>query len=314
MPDAQRASLSTDIAGVQLTSPLVLASGILGITAESLARIAKLGAGAVTTKSFSVEPREGHKNPCVVPFEHGIVNAVGLANPGARSMNSQILRFKAISETAIIASVFGRTVDEFGQAVELAAEAQPDLIELNVSCPNVSAEFGAPFGSSFESTASVTKLAKQKARSIPVAVKLTTNCPSIGEMARICEANGADAITAINTIGPGMLLDENVAKPVLSNVVGGVSGPAILPVALRAVWDIYKSVEIPIIGTGGVTSARAAVQLIMAGAKAVGIGSAIYLEGIHVFEAVNQGISAFLSERGHQSVLDIVGRAHGEGL
>lgn len=302
--------LSVDIAGVVLKSPLVLASGILGITAESMARAADLGAGAVTTKSFSIEPREGHRNPCVVPFQHGIVNAVGLANPGAHAMNREVTRFRAISDAAIFASVFGRTEKEFGLAVELATEAEPDLIELNVSCPNVASEFGAPFGSSFDSTAAVTRLAKQKAGSIPLAVKLTVNCPSIGEMARICEANGADAITAINTIGPGMLLDENVAKPVLSNVVGGVSGPAILPIAIRAVWDIYKNVQIPIIGTGGVTSARAALQLLLAGARAVGIGSAVYYEGIEIFESINQGIVDFLTERDHRSVLDIVGSAH----
>jgi dihydroorotate dehydrogenase (NAD+) catalytic subunit len=225
-------------------------------------------------------------------------------------MNREVVRFRAISDAAIFASVFGRTEEEFGHAVELAAEAKPDLIELNVSCPNVASEFGVPFGASFDSTASVTRLAKRKAGSIPLAVKLTMNCPSIGEMARICEANGADAITAINTIGPGMLLDENVAKPVLSNVVGGVSGPAILPIAVRAVWDIYKNVKIPIIGTGGVTSARAALQLILAGARAVGIGSAVYFEGIDVFERINQGIIDFLAERKHHSVMEIVGNGH----
>jgi dihydroorotate dehydrogenase (NAD+) catalytic subunit len=312
MSGSGRAPLRVDIAGIRLSSPLILASGILGITAESMARVGRSGAGAVTTKSFSVEPREGHKNPCVVPFDHGIINAVGLANPGAEAMNREVVRFRALSNVAVFASVFGGTEEEFGRAVELATEARPDLIELNVSCPNVASEFGAPFGSRFETTAAVTRLAKQKAGSIPIAVKLTVNCPSIGEMARICEANGADAITAINTIGPGMLLDENVARPVLSNKVGGVSGPAILPIAVRAVWEIYRSVRIPIIGTGGVTSSRAAVQLMLAGARAVGIGSAVYYEGISVFEKINRGITQFLDERGYRSVLDIVGCAHND--
>jgi dihydroorotate dehydrogenase (NAD+) catalytic subunit len=303
-------SIKVSICGIEMESPLVLASGILGGKASSMALVASHGAGAVTTKSFGLEPRSGHKGPTVIPFDHGLINAVGLANPGVAAMKTEIASVRKRTSVPVFASVFGRTIDEFGEMARRAAEARPDMIELNVSCPNVEAEFGRPFGSSYEDCAKVTVTAKRWAGNIPVCVKLTANCPSIGRMAKVCEESGADAICAINTIGPGMLIDLNTRTPVLSNLVGGVSGPAILPVAVKSVWEVCDSVSLPVIGTGGVTKPEDALQLFMAGATCVGIGSAVYYEGIDVFRKINEGLLDYLRAEAIESLSEIRGAAH----
>lgn len=304
--------LRTRLGKVTLESPLVLASGVLGLTASSLARIAAMGAGAVTTKSFGMEPRAGHKGPSVLAWEHGILNCVGLANPGVEAMIEEIRAYKARSYAPLIASVFGRTTEEFGLVTARAAEAEPAMIEANVSCPNVAAEFGRPFGTDVASCAAVTRAVKAAAGSIPVSIKLTVNCPDIATVARVCEDNGADAITAINTIGPGMIIATEVRRPALSNLTGGVSGPAIFPIALRAVWEIRRRTSLPIIGTGGVTTADEAVQMLMAGASAIGIGSAVSWRGLEVFTTIADGIRTFLRTHEVGSVTDLVGCAHDE--
>ncbi|MCU0612054.1 MAG: dihydroorotate dehydrogenase [Candidatus Eisenbacteria bacterium] len=304
--------IQTTLPGLTLASPLVLASGILGLTASSLARVASLGAGAVTTKSFGVEPRAGHKAPSILPYEHGILNCVGLSNPGVDQMIREIWAYRARSVVPIIASVFGKTVEEFGVVTARALEAEPDMIEANVSCPNVAAEFGVPFGADFGSCAQVTGIVKKNAGRIPVAVKLTVNCPAIGRMAGVCEEHGADVITAINTIGPGMLIATDVRRPVLSNLTGGVSGPAVFPVALRAVWEVRKHTTLPIIGVGGVTTVDHAVQMLMAGATAVGIGSAVHYGGVDVFQTINEGLREFARANGLASLGAVIGTAHSE--
>ena len=311
MSDREISPLATVLAGLRLRSPLILSSGILGVTASSLARVARLGAGAVTTKSFGPAERKGHPCPVIVPFEHGVINAVGLSNPGCEEALPEIAEYRSMSRVPIIVSIFGGTPQEFALVAETVAASRPDLIEVNVSCPNVAAEFGRPFGTDPASTETVTRLVKERAGDIPVAVKLTPNCLSIAEQARAAEAGGADAITAINSIGPGMLIDVEVRRPILANRVGGVSGACILPIAVRCVWDIYKAVKIPIIGGGGVVTAEHALQLILAGATAVGIGSGIYHAGIEIFENLNRDLHAFLAERGIASLGDLIGGAHG---
>lgn len=306
--------LRVRLAGVDLPSPLVLASGVMGVDIDSLGAVAVHGVGAVTTKSFSIDPRPGHPNPCVLPFEHGMLNAVGLANPGAQIMCDTMRAFRHRYSTPVIASVFAKTVDGFAEIVARAAEAIPEMIEVNVSCPNVASEFGTPFGSCVEDLARITRLCKDHSAGIPVAVKLSLNGPAIGRLARICEDNGADVITAINTVGPGMIIDPDVGLPVLSNKVGGLSGPAILPLAVRAVWDIVRSVRIPVIGTGGVIDARAAVQMILAGATAVGVGTAVYYGDLAVFAEIHRGLRAFMDEHGFSSLEDFRGAAHRGGI
>jgi dihydroorotate dehydrogenase (NAD+) catalytic subunit len=303
--------LRTSIAGCDLESPLVLASGVLGVTASSLARVARCGAGAVTTKSFSLEEREGHKGPTIVAFDHGLLNAVGLSNPGWESATAEIREYKARCKTPIFASIFGRKLEDYSAIAQRAAAVCPDLIEVNVSCPNVASEFGTPFEASPTDLAQITKSVKRAAGSIPVSIKLSANFGVIGRMAKICEEHGADALTAINTVGPGMVIDTQVRKPVLSNRAGGVSGPAILPVAVRAVYEIRRMTRLPIIGTGGVSTAKDALQLIMAGATAIGIGSAVYSEGIDVFKKINEGLEAYLASEKLESLDAICGAAHG---
>ncbi|MBI5543249.1 MAG: dihydroorotate dehydrogenase [Deltaproteobacteria bacterium] len=307
---AERPSLRTRLAGVELESPLVLASGILGVTASLLARVARHGIGAVTTKSFSLEERPGHKSPTIVAFDHGFLNAVGLSNPGWEAATETIREYRTRSKVPIIASVFGKTVEEYPLIAEKAAAAGPDLLEVNVSCPNVAAEFGAPFEADPKVLATVTESVKRVAGKVPVAMKLSANFGAIGRMAKVCEDHGADAITAINTVGPGMLIDLNVKRPVLANKVGGVSGPCILPIAVRSVWEIRKAVKIPIIGTGGVGSAEDALQMILAGATAVGIGSALAFDGLESLPQINAGLERYLAGQGLSSLDAIRGAAH----
>ncbi len=296
---------------LKLKNPTVLASGILGLTASSMRRVVEFGgAGAVTTKSFNIEWRKGHKNPSILPFRHGLLNAVGLSNPGIDEMVKEIRLFKRQCDAPIFASVFGRTIDEFAEVTRRTVEAQPDLIEVNISCPNVHSEFGQPFGNSCKDTAKITEIVKKNAGNIPVSIKLGPHGPGVARLARVCEEHGADAITAINTVGPGMLIDIEVRKPILSNKTGGVSGPAILPIAVKSVYEVYKAVNIPIIGTGGVTVPEDAVQMILAGATLIGIGTGVYYQGIDVFKKIEQGIREYLDRHGFKSIEEIRGGAH----
>ncbi|HES60220.1 MAG: dihydroorotate dehydrogenase [Calditrichaceae bacterium] len=302
--------IKTRLLNFYLKSPLILASGILGLTASSMKRVIEFGAGAVTSKSFNKDWRTGHKNPSIVPFEHGMLNAVGLSNPGLDEMIKEIQLYKEECDTPIIASIFGRSIEEFGEVTRRTCEAEPDMIEVNISCPNVHSEFGQPFGDSCPDTAKIVQIVKEHAGNIPVAIKLGPHGPGIGVIAKVCEENGADAITAINTVGPGMLIDIDVQRPVLSNLTGGISGPAILPVAVKSVYEVYKNVKIPIIGTGGVTKPSDAIQMILAGSTAIGVGTAVYYEGIEVFRKLNEGIEKYLLEKGYKSIEQIRGAAH----
>lgn len=302
--------ISVSFLNKTLTSPLVLASGVLGLTADSMKRVLEAGAGAVTTKSFSMEPRKGHPCPSILPYDSGLLNAVGLSNPGVADMNREIKKLKSLQSGLVFASIFGRTPEEFGLVAKSAVESKPDLIEVNVSCPNVESEFGTPFGASFRDVEKITQIVKNAADTIPVSIKLTIHCPSLSKMAQVCEESGADAITAINTVGPGMLIDTGVMKPVLANKVGGVSGPAIFPLALKAVWEIAGAVNIPVIATGGVTKPDDALQMIMAGATLVSIGSAVYYEDLEVFSRINSGLIDWMRIKKIANLQEIRGSAH----
>jgi len=184
------------------------------------------------------------------------------------------------------------------------------MIEVNISCPNVSAEFGSLFSSGCESAAKMTKIVKQHSGKTPVSVKLSPNVPNIAEVAKACEDNGADAITAINTVGPGMRINPELRAPILKNKMGGVSGPAILPIAIRCVWDIYRAVKIPIIGTGGVTYGRDAIEMMMAGARLVGVGSALHFRGEQAFALIADEMLAWCKQEGVKNISALVGVAH----
>jgi dihydroorotate dehydrogenase (NAD+) catalytic subunit len=299
-----------------LPNPLILASGILGTEAELMARVAHCGAGAVTAKSCSLEPRAGHPNPTVLAWEHGLINAVGLANPGVEAEVEELKRTKALLKplgAALIASIFADTVENFARVAARVVEAKPDMVEVNISCPNVHDEFGTPFAADATAAAEVTTAVKEAVAAadaaVPVLVKLSPNVVDIAPIARAVEVAGADGITAINT-ATGMVIDVHARQPVLANRFGGLSGPAIRPLAVRCVYQIYQAVNIPIVGTGGVSSGRDAVEMIMAGATAVGIGSAVYDEGPGAFGRICDELAALMAELGYESVDEMRGAAH----
>ncbi len=301
--------ITTRLCGVKLENPTVLASGFLGVTGSSLCFVAGKGAGAVTTKSIGIEERKGHPAPIVLQWEKGIINAVGLSSPGIESSLEELGYAVRNCKSPVIASIFAPTTKQFGEVAKHVSKIMPNFIEVNISCPNVEAEFGKPFAADPKISADVTKIVKRNTK-IPVIVKLSPNVSNIKVIAKSVEKAGADAICAINTVGPGMLIDIKTGKPLLANKAGGLSGPAIKPLAVRCIYDIYEAVKIPIIGTGGVTYGKDAVEVIMAGATAVGIGSGIYYRGVDVFKKVSNEIENFMLKEDYSSLKEFRGIAH----
>ena len=303
---------SVSFCNLTFPNPLVLASGILGTEAALMARVARCGAGGITTKSCGPRPRAGHPNPTVLDWGPGLINAVGLANPGVEAEVEILRQTRALLQplaVPLIASVFAETVEGFADVARQVSAAAPDLIEVNISCPNVAAEFGRPFALEAETAAAVTR-AVRAATSIPITVKLSANTPDLIAIAQAVVAAGADALTAINTLGPGMVIDLESGHPVLANRVGGVSGPAIRPIAVRCVYDLARAVEVPIIGTGGVSSGEDALEMIMAGATLVGVGSALYARGPEVFAEIGREIADWMAAHEVASLSEIRGKAH----
>jgi dihydroorotate dehydrogenase (NAD+) catalytic subunit len=300
-------NLKVNLAGLSLENPTMLASGILGYSAQTLESIVEGGAAAVVTKSVGLKPRKGYANPTVVQASCGLINAVGLPNPGIEEFAKDIREAKIALKVPLIVSVYGFSAEEYALVAKKAVEAGADAVELNVSCPHVK-EIGAEIGQKPEVLAEAVRKVKTAIKK-PVFVKLTPNVADISEIAEVAVKAGADAITAINTV-KAMAIDVETAKPILSNRKGGLSGPAIKTVALRCVYEIYERVKAPIIGCGGITDWRDAVEFMLAGATAVQIGTAIALRGPTVFRAVARGIKAYLKRKGFRSVTEIVGLAH----
>ena len=305
-------SLRCALCGVQLKTPVILAAGIWGTSAGLLARAARNGAAAVTSKSCGLEERAGHPNPTVLDWGNGLINAVGLANPGVEEEIRILRQARQLLRplgTPLIASIFGETPQEFAEVAAKIQEAEPDFIEANISCPNVDSDFGLPFALDPSSAARVTEVVRQ-ATQIPLIVKLSPNTPYLWQVARAVEDAGADAIAAVNTLGPGMIIDVRAERPVLSNLVGGVSGPAIRPIAVRCVYEICKAVTIPVIGIGGIINGEDAAQMIMAGATAVAIGSALYYRGETLFSVIADELRCFMREQGYTALAEFRGIAH----
>ena len=294
--------LTTSLAGVKMKNPLVLASGIRGNNAKLLIRAAKEGAGAVTSKSCSLTPREGHVNPTAIAAPTYMLNAIGLSNPGVDAECGEISEAVAHAGVPIIASVYADSVENFAQVAARIAVANPAIIELDISCPNVHKE-GEMFSSSKEAAGEVTRAVKSKVKNIPISVKLAPNVPDIGSIAHECQMAGADIITAINTM-PAMCIDIRAKKAVLANQYGGMSGPALLPIALRAVHSIRKKCSLPIIGGGGVTSGEDAIAMIMAGATAVSIGSAVWYRK-DAFGEIGAEMEKFMQDEGYKKLSEI---------
>lgn len=302
-------NLSTTISGIKLKNPLVLASGIMGVSPASLKMIENGGAGAVTMKSIGPTERHGNKNPTVFVWDHGLINAVGLSNPG---INASIPIFKEMQKELsipVFASTFAGTVGEFVANAEKFTTAGAQMLELNLSCPNTENDLGRMFALDIQKSVEVVTRVKKVVGTTKIFVKLTPDNADIVDVAKAVEAAGADGITAVNTFS-GLIIEPRVRRPILSNKFGGLSGPAIKPVAVRAVYNIYKAVKIPIIGVGGVMSGLDAAEFIMAGASAVGVGSAIYYRGIDVFKKITDELSQFMQEEGFKTIDEMKGVAH----
>ena len=300
--------LSVSVASLKLINPTMLASGILGYSAETMVEIAKSGAAAVVTKSVGLKPRTGYANPTIFQTKCGLINAMGLPNPGIEEFAKEIKAAKAaLAATPLIVSVYGFSEEEYATVAKKAAEAGADAIELNVSCPHVK-ETGSEIGQNPEILSKVVRKVKSSVDK-PIFVKLSPNVTDIAEIAETAEKAGVDALTAINTV-KAMAIDTETAIPILSNKIGGLSGPAIKPIAIRCVYEIYERVKVPIVGCGGVTNWRDAVEFMLAGASAVQIGTAVASKGLSVFGAVARGVEAYLKRKGFKSVNEIVGLSH----
>ncbi len=293
--------LSLTLTGLNLNNPLMLAAGIMGTTGGSLKRAIEGGAGAVVTKSIGIEPRSGHSNPSMVEVDCGYLNAMGLPNPSYKNFQEEI--DKAMEGgVPVIASIFGGSPDEFSG---IAAKLRADAFELNVSCPHACG-YGAQVGSDPVLVEEITKAVKS-ATSAPVWVKLTPNVTDITSIGLAASRGGADAVVAINTVR-GMAIDIESGYPVLGNRFGGLSGRAIKPVAIKCVYDLYEVLDIPVIGVGGISDWKDAVEFMMAGARAVQVGSAVG-NNINIFNDISSCMEAFLEER-NWTPDDIYGMAH----
>lgn len=301
--------LSIDLAEIKLKNPLILASGFMGVSAASLKFVERNGAGAVTLKSIGLSERPGHHNPTVYSWSNGLTNAIGLSNPGIYDSLPIIKEALVTLNIPVFVSVFADTVDNFVKVIEPLLDLKLPLIELNLSCPNTECDFGRMFAMDPKTTEKVVSKVKKITGQTKIFAKLTPDYSNIGEIGKAAEAAGADGITATNTLS-GLVIDVKLRRPILTNKFGGLSGPAIKPVSIRAVYNLYKAVKIPIIGMGGATTGEDAIEFIMAGATAVGVGSAIYYRGIDVFTKICLEMKKFMKEEGIKSLSEIRGVAH----
>ena len=298
MPD-----MKVNLAGVELKNPIVVASGTFGFGRE-YAQFYNLGElGGICAKGLTLHRREGNPAPRIAETPMGILNSVGLQNPGVDAFIEHELPFMRQYDTKVIANISGNTPEEYGIMCEKLSEAGVDMIEVNISCPNVKAG-GLAYGTKPELAAEVTEMAK-KHSTVPVMVKLSPNVTDITEIARAVEGAGADAVSLINTLR-GMRIDINTRRPVLKMNTGGMSGPAVLPVAVRMVWEVANAVKVPILGMGGVSKGEDAAQMMLAGACAVAVGTACIADP---FAPVNvrKGLEAICEKQGLASVAELTG-------
>ena len=297
--------LSVNLAGLHLRNPTMLASGFLGISQDIFNRLYSSGAGAVVSKSISLEPIEGYRNPTVFCLEgHSYINAVGLSNPGAEAFSREISHNKNVP---IIVSLVGSSENEFPIMIKRFDNLNILGYEINLSCPHV-AKMGMEVGDDPEMVSRIVKRTKSSTRK-PVIIKVGIGSVDIVKIAQVAKDSGADAITAINTIR-AMTINIQTLTPVLSNKIGGLSGKSIKPIGVRCVYEISKNIEIPVIGCGGIFSWQDAVEFMLAGASAVQLGSVIGYRGIAVFRNIASGIKGYLERRGLKNVTEIIGLAH----
>lgn len=298
--------LAVQIASLRLTNPTMLAAGILGMSGLTLSRVVEAGAGAVVTKSLGLKPCRGYSNPTVVQVEGGLINAMGLPNPGVEHFAQETESLDPLGAPMIV-SIYASSPEEFALLAKKALKIGAKGLELNVSCPHAKG-VGAEVG---QDSNLVEEIVREVRRSVEttILVKLTPNVAQIAELARAAEKGGADAVTAINTVR-AMAIEIETAKPILGNKVGGLSGPAIKPIAVRCVYEIYETVGIPIVGCGGAATWQDAVEFMQAGASAVQIGTALATRGLAVFSEIVNGIKAFMEKKKISDVKEIVGLSH----
>lgn len=296
--------LETELAGVKLRNPTILASGVLGSSCGLMKRVEEAGAGAITTKTITKSVREGYPNPVFVDLGFGYLNAMGLPNPGALKFMQELREAKAAIKTPIFASVGGGSEAEYRAVAEIMLEAGCDGVELNLSCPHVRG-YGMEIGSNVRLASNIIKAVKSISTK-PIFVKISIFQAKAEIIGRYL-SSGADGITAINTIR-AMAINVDSMTPILSNVFGGLSGPCIRPIALAAVYDIRREFpDIPLIGVGGVDGWRSALEFILAGATAIGVGSAIARRDLKIFDEIVEGLKQFLSETGFKSIKELIG-------
>jgi dihydroorotate dehydrogenase (NAD+) catalytic subunit len=297
--------LSVKIAGIEFSNPVLVASGTFGYGEEyqSLIDLGKLG--GIVTKSVTLEPREGHAPPRTCETPCGMLNAIGLANVGVEEFIKEKLPFLRSLETRIIVNVAGSTVQEYVDVVKrLKGTEGIDMLEINISCPNVK-EGGIAFGSKVKSAYECIKTIRENS-SYPIIAKLSPNVTDIVEVAYAVQKAGADAISLINTL-VGMAIDVEKRRPVLSNVTGGLSGPAIKPVALAMVWKVAKAVKVPVIGIGGIMNGQDALEFILAGASMIQVGTGNFVDPQTSLKIVN-GLNGYCKNKRISKISDLVGR------
>ncbi len=297
------ADLSVKIAGVEFSNPLIAASGTFGFGREYAEFYPLEKLGGISCKGTTLEKRDGNLPPRVAETPSGMLNAVGLQNPGVDVFIKEDLPWLKKQNTVVIANIAGNTTEEYCAMAEKLNDTDVDMIEMNISCPNVKSG-GVQFGTSCESVGAITA-AVRKHCTKPLIVKLSPNVADIAEIAKSAEANGADALSMINTL-TGMRIDINTRRPIIRNNTGGLSGPAVFPVAVRMVWQASNAVKIPIIGMGGISSWEDAVEMLIAGAQALQIGTVLFSDPYAPIK-ITEGINEFLDKNNIESVTELSG-------
>ena len=299
------AEMLVDIAGVKFKNPVIAASGTFGFGREysELYPLEKLG--GISCKGTTLYSRSGNMPPRICETAGGMLNSVGLQNPGVDKFIEEDLPWLKKQNTVIIANIAGSTISDYCEAVEKVCDAGVHMVELNISCPNVK-QGGASFGTSCQSAEKITKEVRKHCTK-PLIVKLTPNVTDISEIAASAENAGADALSLINTI-TGMRIDITTRRPFLRNNTGGLSGPAVFPVAVRMVWQVSNRVKIPVIGLGGISKWQDAVEMMLAGARAVQVGTAVFTDPFAPIKIIN-GLENYLNENNINDINDLVGKA-----
>ena len=297
------ADLHVNLAGVTLANPLIAASGTFGFGREYGELYPLSTLGGISCKGLTLRERPGNPPPRIAETPGGMLNAVGLQNPGVESFIAHELPWLRQQGTVVIANIAGNTPEEYREMAERLSETDVDMIEMNISCPNVK-QGGVQFGTTCEGVTAVTSAVRRSCKK-PLMVKLSPNVSDIGEMAAAAEAAGAGAVSLINTL-TGMRIDIRTRRPIIHNNTGGLSGPAVFPVAVRMVWQAAQRVKIPVVGLGGISTWQDAVEMLLAGAAALQIGTVLFQDPYAPVKIL-EGLSRFLEEEGLSSVTELTG-------